>query len=103
MVVERLTAGECQSASMASAPSQRAQGRASLLRHVLHWLLALAASVLLFIGYAYLELNGHTMAAYACLAGSALLVLNPLKALVHRVFGIERGILHLAQLLPGWG
>jgi len=75
----------------------------SLLGHLLHWALALAGSAALFVGYEHLNATGQPMAAYACLAGAALLVLNPLKALVHRVFSIERSVMHLIHALGGLG
>lgn len=78
-------------------------GGASLVRHMLHWVLALAGSAGLFVGYEHLQLNGEAMPAYACLAGAALLILNPLKALVHRVFSIERGVMHLIHAVGGLG
>lgn len=69
----------------------------------MHWTLALAGSAALFVGYEHLKLNGQAMPAYGCLAGSALLALNPLKALLHRVFSIERGVMHLVHMVGGLG
>lgn len=95
---------ELQAAAAAAArqPPQPARG-ASLLGHLLHWALGLAGSASLFVGYEHLSVNGQPMAAYACLAGAALLVLNPLKALVHRVFSIERGVMHAVHAVVGLG
>jgi hypothetical protein len=101
--VNNLITGELQAAAAAARqPPQPARG-ASLLTHLLHWVLALAGSAALFLGYEHLKLTGQPMAGYGCLAGAALLVLNPLKALVHRVFSIERGVMHLAHLVGGLG
>jgi hypothetical protein len=102
-IVSNLTTGDLQ-AAMAGArqPPQPARG-ASLVGHLLHWVLGLAGAAALFVGYEHLKLNGEAMPAYACLTGSALLVLNPLKALVHRVFSIERGVMHLVHALGGLG
>jgi hypothetical protein len=73
----------------------------SLAVHLLHWVLGLLGAAVLFVGYEHLKLNGAPGAAYACLAGSALLALSPLKALVHRLFEVERGMMHLVHLAGG--
>jgi hypothetical protein len=104
MIENRLgTEALLQAAAAATRHPTPAAGGAALARHLLHWVLALASSVALFVAYEHLKLNGQAMPAYACLAGSALLVLNPLKALVHRVFSIERGVMHLLHLVGGLG
>ena len=104
MIDNRLSANELlQAASAAARQPLAPAGSASLVRHLLHWVLALAGSAALFVGYEHLQLNGQAMPAYACLAGSALLVLNPLKALVHRVFSIERGVMHMVHAVGGLG
>ena len=95
---------ELQAAAAAAArqPPQPARG-AALPGHLLHWALGLAGSAALFVAYGHLNVNGQPLAAYACLAGAALLVLNPLKALVHRVFSIERGVMHAVHAVVGLG
>jgi hypothetical protein len=104
MVENRLgTEALLQAAAAATRQPTPSAGGASLVRHLAHWALALAGSVALFVGYEHLKLNGQAMPAYACLTGAALLVLNPLKALVHRVFSIERGVMHLVHLVGGLG
>jgi hypothetical protein len=101
--VTNLTTGDLQAAMAAARqPPQPARG-ASLVGHLLHWVLGLAGSAALFVGYEHLKLNGEAMPAYACLASSALLVLNPLKALVHRVFSVERGVMHIVHAVGGLG
>ncbi|HEX5462939.1 MAG TPA: hypothetical protein VFX20_23475 [Steroidobacteraceae bacterium] len=92
-----------QAASLASRQPVSPAGSASLVQHLLHWVLGLAGSAALFVAYEHLKLNGQAMPAYACLAGSALLVLNPLKATVHRVLSIERGVMHLVHAVGGLG
>lgn len=101
MAADRSIAVAAQAATATTPP--RPRGRVSLVRHLLHWVLGLAGAVLLFVGYLHLKFNGQTLPAYACLAGSALLVLNPLKALLRRVLGIERGVMHLAHVMGGLG
>jgi hypothetical protein len=104
MIENRLGTEELlQAAAAATRHPTAAAGGTSLVRHLAHWMLALAGSVALFVGYEHLKLNGQVTPAYGCLAGSALLALNPLKALLHRVFSIERGVMHLAHLLGGLG
>lgn len=104
MVENRLSANELlQAASAAARQPLSPAGGASLVRHLLHWVLALVGSAALFVGYEHLKLNGQAIPAYACLAGSALLVLNPLKALAHRVFSIERGVMHVVHAVGGLG
>lgn len=104
MVENRLSTNELLQAAAAAArqPTSPAGG-ASLVRHLLHWVLALAGSAALFVGYEHLKLSGQTMPSYVCLTGSALLVLNPLKALLHRVFSIERGVMHIVHAIAGMG
>lgn len=92
-----------QAASAATRQPHPPAGGAPLVPHLLHWVLGLAGSAALFVGYEHLKLNGQPLPAYACLAGSALLVLNPLKALLHRVFSIERGLMHLVHAVGGLG
>jgi hypothetical protein len=102
-IVSNLSTGDLQAAMAAARqPPQPARG-VSLVGHLLHWVLGLAGSAALFVGYEHLKLNGEAMPAYACLTGSALLVLNPLKALVHRVFSIERGVMHIVHAVGGLG
>jgi len=88
-----------------SAPSIGQQPQAStgrtFLRHVVHWVLALVGAVVLFVAYEHLSLQGAKVPAYACLAGSALLALSPLKALLHELFTLERGVMHLAHGIGG--
>ncbi len=88
-----------------SAPSIGQQPQAStgqtFLRHFVHWVLALAGAVVLFVAYEHLSLQGARIPAYACLAGAALLVLSPLKALLHELFTLERGVMHLAHGIGG--
>jgi hypothetical protein len=87
----------------AATQTSRPGGGASLARHLLHWVLGWAGAAALFVGYEHLQLNGEAMPAYACLAGSALLVLSPVKALLHRLFSLDRGMLHLAHAVGGVG
>lgn len=104
MIENRLGTEELlQAAAAATRRPTPAAGGASLVKHLAHWTLAVAGAVVLFVGYEHLKLNGQAMPAYGCLAGSALLALNPLKALLHRVFSIERGVMHLAHLVGGLG
>ena len=88
-----------------SAPSIGQQPQAStgqtFLRHFVHWVLAFAGAVVLFVTYEHLSLQGVRIPAYACLAGAALLVLSPLKALLHELFTLERGVMHLAHGIGG--
>ncbi len=74
---------------------------ATVLRHFAHWVLALAGAVVLFVAYEHLSLQGARAPAYACLAGSALLALSPLKALLHELFTLERGVMHVAHGIGG--
>ena len=104
MIENRLSTNALLQAASAAAQAPRPPaGGAALARHLLHWVLALAGSAALFVGYEHLKVNGQAMPAYACLAGAGLLALNPLKGLVHRVFSIERGVMHLAHLVGGLG
>jgi hypothetical protein len=77
--------------------------RASLGGHLLHWVLALAGAMALFVAYQHLMINGATVPAYGCLVGAALLALSPLKALVHALFTVERGAMHLVHVVAGLG
>lgn len=104
MVENRLSPNELlQAAAVAARQPLPTGGSASFVQHLLHWVLALAGSAALFVGYEHLKVNGQAMPAYACLAGSALLVLNPLKAMVHRVLSVERGVMHLVHAVGGLG
>lgn len=82
---------------------QQAEARRGLiiLRHLVHWALGLVGAAALFVAYQHLSLQGASMPAYACLAGSALLALSPVKALLHELFTIERGVMHVAHLIGG--
>ena len=97
------TEGLLRAASTTARHPVAASGGGSLVRHLLHWALGLAGSAALFVGYEHLKLSGQPMAAYACLAGAALLVLNPLKALLHRVFNVERSVMHIVHAVGGLG
>jgi hypothetical protein len=71
------------------------------LRHLVHWVLGLLGAAALFVAYQHLSLQGDRMPAYACLGGSALLVLSPVKALLHALFTLERGVMHVAHVIGG--
>jgi len=73
----------------------------TFLRHLVHWVLGLLGATALFVAYQHLSLQGARMPAYACLAGSALLVLSPVKALLHELFTLERRVMHAAHLIGG--
>jgi hypothetical protein len=73
----------------------------TFLRHLVHWVLALVGAVVLFVAYEHLSLQGSRVPAYVCLAGAALLALSPLKALLHELFTLERGVMHLAHGIGG--
>lgn len=90
-------------ASAAATQAPRTQRGASLARHLLHWVLGWAGAAALFVGYEHLQLNGEALPAYACLAGSALLVLSPVKALLHRLLSLDRGVMHIAHAIGGLG
>ena len=74
---------------------------ASLVGHLLHWVVGLASATALFVAYQHLRLNGATVPAYGCLGGAALLALSPLKALLHAMFSVERGVMHLLHVIVG--
>jgi hypothetical protein len=82
---------------------QQPEARSGLtfLRHLVHWVLGLAGAAALFVAYQHLSLQGARIPAYACLAGSALLALSPLKALLHELFTVERGVMHVAHVVGG--
>lgn len=82
---------------------QRQPRPAFLAGHLLHWVLGLVGSAALFVAYQHLKINGAAVPAYVCLGGSALLALSPLKALVHAVFTVERGAMHLVHVVAGLG
>ncbi len=73
----------------------------SVARHMLHWILAAVGATALFVAYQHLKINGAAVPAYVCLAGAALLALSPLKALVHAMFTVERGAMHLVHVVAG--
>jgi hypothetical protein len=77
--------------------------RAALAAHLLHWVLGLGGAVVLFVAYQHLKINGAAIPAYGCLGAAALLALSPLKALLHAVFTVERGAMHLAHVVAGLG
>ncbi|MGH8141772.1 MAG: hypothetical protein ACREU2_04550 [Steroidobacteraceae bacterium] len=82
---------------------QQQPRRLSLVGHLLHWVLGLAGAAVLFVAYQHLQINGAAVPAYTCLCGAALLALSPLKALLHAVFCMRRGAMHLAHLVAGLG
>ena len=77
--------------------------RRPLAGHLLHWVLSLVGAAALFVAYQHLQINGAALSAYGCLAGAALLALSPLKALLHGVFTVERGVMHLMHVVAGLG
>jgi hypothetical protein len=78
-----------------------ASRRPSVTGHMLHWVLAAVGATALFVAYQHLKINGAAAPAYVCLAGAALLALSPLKALVHAMFTVERGAMHLVHVVAG--
>jgi len=76
---------------------------ASIAAHLLHWVLGLAGATALFVAYQHLNLNGATVPALGCLGATALLALSPLKALLHAVFTVERGAMHLLHVVGALG
>jgi hypothetical protein len=88
-----------------SPPSLRQQPETrtglTFLRHLVHWVLGLIGAAALFVAYEHLSLQGARIPAYACLAASALLVLSPVKALLHLLFTVERRVMHVAHAIGG--
>lgn len=103
MEINKAMADELRAAAASAKPSPRPTRAASILRHAAHWVLGLTGAAALLVGYEHLQANGETLPAWTCLAGAGLLALNPLKALLHRLFSLDRGVMHLVHVVGATG
>jgi len=87
----------CAGGALMQIEQPQARTGLTFLWHVVHWVLGLLGAAALFVAYQHLSLHGARVPAYACLAGAALLVLSPVKALLHQLFTLERGVMHVAH------
>lgn len=78
------------------------RGRGIIGRILLH-LVALAAAAGLYVAHDHYAVHGQSTASLISLAGAAVLVLLPLRAVIGELFAIEGRVMHLAHGVGGLG
>jgi hypothetical protein len=83
-----------------SAPARPAP-RSSLLAHLLRFGACLLGAAGLFVAYEHFRLNGQSTFSLLSLGGAGLLALLPMRSILHEVFAVEHGVLHVVHAVGG--